>query len=222
MLALSLFSGGAEPYGFYYKLLTPEQYVELYDMYNRTRQALDAIGVKWTACCGTVLSAVRHGEQMAWDDDMDIAATSAGCKRIYDSAAILHRHGLRLDKTELAVSAGTLYKFRNVYNSKPWPFIDLFELVPSPRGYEITSDGKDYMTRAEFGDTIEVPWTFGGRIKVPKSYMGYLDRTYGPDWSTTAYLQRWCHRTETAVDCDNKTPFPANETHRKYRGTYNK
>ena len=100
-------------------------HAELYEVLGDVVRVLEENGLPYSAMCGTLLGAVRHGAIIPWDDDVDLVLPRASYDRfeeIYPSQCGL---GFVLDLSDTWVP-----RARKVGGDA---FVDLFVLDPLPR-----------------------------------------------------------------------------------------
>lgn len=101
-------------------------HAQLYAALGDAVRVLEANGLPYSAMCGTLLGAVRHGAIIPWDDDVDLVLP----RDSYDRFAELYPKqcgpGYMLDLTDTWVP--------RVRRGEGDAFVDLFVLDPLPEG----------------------------------------------------------------------------------------
>jgi len=97
-------------------MLRQEVRHDMVESFVKVTNVLEAAGVRWWVCCGTLLGAVRHGGLIPWDDDMDIAVDEASLKTIETIDWSVIQFRLR--------KGACLWKIQRD-DTIPFPFVDI-------------------------------------------------------------------------------------------------
>ncbi len=100
-------------------------HAELLEVLADTVRVLDANGLPYSAICGTLLGAVRHGGFIPWDDDVDLVLPRESYDRFETAYLSQHGPGFVLDLADTWVP--------RVRKAGGDAFVDLFILDPLPK-----------------------------------------------------------------------------------------
>jgi hypothetical protein len=176
-------------------LLDPSIKIEFYQTLQIVDRLFSDKGIKYWVTAGSLLGAIRHGEMIPWDDDIDIALFIHDLGAVISMRPELERQGLTLlincDYAKIFPTKGKKINHPDGgYYPHRYPFIDLFFMQRSGRRIVHASDrlkegfeqdwleGELVLTRKPFGPLF---------IPVPDSARAYLERMYGEDCWEWAY-----------------------------------
>ena len=188
--------------------LSSEERGEFYSLLMKVSEVLNHHHITFWGISGTLLGAVRHAGMVPWDDDIDIVILHKDQRKLRKITNSLKRAGL-----ELYVYQDYFYKiFSENGNSVidedgnvwPWkyPFIDLF-VVNNLDGHlcivshaypqiDLYREQEGYRGWFLYPEELQLPQVFLPfgplNLPVPHYAEAILDREYGVDWRTTAYL----------------------------------
>jgi len=145
---------------------------------------------------GTLLGHIRHGQIMAWDDDLDISIAQADMDKLVkylDNSRRLKITKCFWGRNKIAYYKIWHFNTANIAGySYGFPFIDVWN-------YEKTDDNIVY----NFGSKYPIQYVFptvnarfeGSMVSVPKDPLKYLDLKY-KDWREKIVVYRWNHQLE--------------------------
>ncbi|MCC5831775.1 MAG: LicD family protein [Chlamydiales bacterium] len=167
--------------------------------FYQTLKALDSLfdeaGIEYWVTAGTLLGAIRHGEMIPWDDDIDLALFIDDLGKVVSLRPELEKRGLCLlvkrdyakifpkEGKQIAHPDGDFYPHR-------YPFIDLFFMTREagkilPASMRLREGFKNDWLESE---TTFVRKPFGPlTVPVPTRAGEYLERRYGEDCWEWAY-----------------------------------
>lgn len=174
----------------------------MYQVAKDTHDALAHFNIPYEIISGTLLGAVRHGGLIPHDDDVDIEVMKTYLPRLKSHVfPLLKKLGYRVDK----VFFGYKISDKDAFPVKgyPWkfPFVDLF-LAEVKHGRTWFSETDEFNDKEYFEEMFLKPrrsYTFGPlQLLGPANPIPSLNRTFGPDWSSTWYKQ-YDHAHEKAI-----------------------
>ena len=184
----------------------------LLDIFNKISDKFD---IRYWAECGTVLGYKRHGGIIPWDDDVDIDVHPDDLSKLsgseikkefsqYGCALIPIYFGFRVCSISLS-NFGKQVKNNTTTNvNYNWPFLDVFATTFFDKtgsgvkdhiryknrdamgfwpGYYLTKEETE-LQQVEFG-----PKNMRVKIFIPSNVDGYLNRLYGDDHMSIAYME---------------------------------
>lgn len=186
---------------------TDGQTVEkLYAMFQTIDRLCLEKGVRYWAEGGTLLGTIRSKGIIKWDDDVDIGILKSDSKHIDAMKPDLEAMGLSLEKTWFGYKVYPTDGDKIEGFSWKYPALDIFVMVIDDGivKYEKFRTrlyfGKCWMTTSELFPLKRMQFgKYGGFINCPASPYNYLNRCYGPDWSTHAY-QQYDHSSEKHIE----------------------
>lgn len=140
------------------------------------RQAVEEINVPCFLLCGTLLGAMRDGELMEWDDDVDLGIWEHDRHKL-DAASMLGWEVVDYRKMGHDLIG---WEYRLTYDDTK---VDLFFLHQSDEGCWFNVGGRYHYhyPRIEGLTTVELG---GDSYNVPVNWEECLVANYGPDWKT--------------------------------------
>jgi phosphorylcholine metabolism protein LicD len=169
---------------------TNEQFETFYSLFERFDKMCTDNNIKYFIIAGSLLGAVRHGEMIPWDDDIDVGIFEEDLyilKNVDLKKYGLQSHGL--DKNNIGKIT-----FENQHASKKMQdiFIDIFVMENKNNKIQYTSQYALKTWPGEYFNEDELyPLKYYkfGRLKVsgPKKYKEYCKRAWGNNWDTPKF-----------------------------------
>jgi len=139
---------------------------------------------------GSLMGAVRYGNRMPWDDDIDIGILQEDLEKILslDYLSV----GLKIRKSEHGYKVYDASRNRSKMLEKTFPFIDIFVYRKDGDVYNLANDkARKTWPRESFPERMLFPLTtckYGGMdISCPATPIEFLDQAY-PGWDRIAYI----------------------------------
>lgn len=134
------------------------------------KQVLDAAGIDFLLSYGTLLGAVREGDFISHDEDIDLVVSSNQTPLLFSSLFTLREKGFEVCR----------YDRRGVISfMKDGEYIDIYIFKPLAEG--IVACGREVMPEQFLTETV--PFMFKeNTYSVPKDYVRYLEFFYGDSW----------------------------------------
>jgi phosphorylcholine metabolism protein LicD len=162
-----------------YPWLMPKSVKEnLYTGMGNVHTVLEKNNIPYFAICGTLLGAVRHGEIIPWDDDIDIGILEEDVDRF---------NSIDFGYESFPVGAGGCGKIFIDKNKKS--YIDVFPFRKVENKYEYIEVKARTMWPKEYfieGEIYPLKQYKLGNIVVngPNKFSQYCSRAWGKDWKT--------------------------------------
>lgn len=156
--------------------------LELKEIFTMFNKLIRKYRLSYCLDSGTLLGAVRHGNIIPWDDDIDVSMTK-------EDIAILRKHKPDLNKIGYTLTYNDkIYRFKKLpKKNEKVPYIDIFEVHEKDRKIEYANEKnkrvwEDYWFKPSEKYPLKV-YKFG-RLNVlgPNNPYPYLKRAYG-DWN---------------------------------------
>lgn len=180
----------------------PELTKKLYKIMQVVHDVLSKNNVPYFAIGGTLLGAIRDGEIIPWDDDLDIGILEKDLVKLNELAAEFNKRGVEFSRMDGETTPGsglhTFYKIAHkqstklVYGCKyPWLDIFVFAELPDDRivlhpngpgaGLKLTT--RFWLTQNELFP-LKLHKLGKIDIYIPNQPQAFLDRAY-KNWQTT-------------------------------------
>jgi lipopolysaccharide cholinephosphotransferase len=166
-------------------VMTPEERERFYALFNQVTTRLDDHGVLYWAASGTLLGAVRHGDVIPWDDDIDLAVVYNQENMIKVNAALdaLRALGYPCGNTESGIKI--LDKDTLAF---PWLDLLMVELGPDNRYRQCGDNAKVMWPQVNYNEEYILPLRklrFGPHsVSAPNQSEKILDEEFGNNWRT--------------------------------------
>jgi LicD family len=145
---------------------------------------------------GSLLGHIRHGQIIAWDDDVDLAIEKSHFERLLSS----------IQKTPLLEHSSCLWSTSNCVYHKFWladgepidnheylfPFVDIW-IFTMKDGQLVFNDGRVFQKK-HFYPLKEVEFEYS-KFKIPQHAVKCLNAQY-PGWKKEIQIYCWSHRME--------------------------
>ncbi|CAF0928619.1 unnamed protein product [Adineta ricciae] len=175
---------------------TSQEMVDIiYDTLDIVDKVLRNAKINYTIICGTMLGSYRHGGQIPWDDDGDIAIEMKDVERLVALKETFANEGYILD--EQPFFGYRVYDPRRtmirISDGVPIPFVDIFLICTNDNKYEVL-DGVLELFPGEalpygcFQRLVDVPF---GHLTLrgmnDEDAQRHLDENFGSDWNKIAW-----------------------------------
>jgi phosphorylcholine metabolism protein LicD len=179
---------------------------------------LDDNDIEYFADWGTLLGAVRHGEEIPWDDDYDIYMQEHNIDKLESLSNIVVDNNLfkmpdrKIKYVSLQkYSVGKINAFYYVFIESKFHFYQIFafdvnfkyisritDIFYTKRDTytKPNSDGLYPIIKMKFGET---------QINIMNNYIEYLNKIYGPNYLTEFYVGN--HKIASTFDGKNINKF---------------
>lgn len=195
---------------------------EIYRLLDDIQKVFDCVGVRQYACFGTLLGAVRHGDLIPWDDDVDIAYVDLDEDKLprvfselaerFNISCIVVREGL--------VGAPYYRLFRNSSEVIPfgqgrWPYVDVFKSNTFYNN-DVTKSFISPPGRGAFDSKSVLPLRkvrFGPiYVNTPRQPFAHLDSEFGKSQGPKGYMHTavgtsFHHRTQLPSLCSSMSKY---------------
>ena len=163
-------------------ILSQDDAFNLYKLLHRVVKILEINNIKYWACGGTFLGAIRCKGIIKWDDDLDL------CVLLEDKEKLMHI--IRNDKDLVFDDYSTIVnKIR--YKENKFPFVDIFfmvrEIETGKAVYKCALEKHRNLWKNEFYLERELfplkKTQFGAmQISIPNEYKRYFTSSFGKNW----------------------------------------
>lgn len=134
------------------------------------KRILDDAGITFLLSYGTLLGAVREGDFISHDEDIDLIVSCEQTPSLLSSLFVLRDNGFEVCR----------YDRRGVISfMKEGEYIDIYIFSPLEKG--ILACGREVMPEQFLTDVTTFSFK-GTSYNVPKEYIRYLEFFYGVDW----------------------------------------
>ncbi|UJR11056.1 hypothetical protein I4U23_015240 [Adineta vaga] len=175
---------------------TSQEMVDIiYDTLEIADKILRNAKINYTIICGTMLGSYRHGGQIPWDDDGDIAIEMKDVERLVALKETFADQGFTLD-------IQPMFGYRiwdprrtmiRTSDSVPIPFVDIFLIDTKDNRYEVLEGALDLFPGEPlpygcFQRLVDVPFghlTLRGMNN--DDIQRHLDENFGSDWNKVAW-----------------------------------
>ena len=157
-----------------------EQHAELRRMMYHVHHITNENNIPYVITAGTLLGAVRHGDIIPWDDDIDLAMHQLDTYKLIELLPIFAQHGIYLsgawnkailNEEDLTNNIDGLFKLRSMQLSST--FIDIFPLISVSNTDAQFEAGKPKLAYA--GKLFTKEWFYEDEFNNPKLYpLGYV------------------------------------------------
>eukprot|EP01135_Chromosphaera_perkinsii_P004313 Nk52_evm5s277 gene=Nk52_evmTU5s277 len=193
--------------------LTPERVEKMRWLLRTTARLFEKGGIEYLLDAGTLLGAVRFGDFLRWDDDIDILVHRDHLQLIEAMAIDLEKERVRLSTTRWGWRIHDVdgEDFPSDHEGDPrdtkWPFLDIFEyhFARDVTGAEVVVQGFGESSRTEtYPITTIYPIRRGGgkigedQFDIPNRPDEYLDQQI-PSWREGAYTHGYDHVHEKKI-----------------------
>ncbi len=181
----------------------------LYEFISKTHDILTKLEVPYFIFAGTLLGAVRHGEIIPWDDDIDIAVMEDFETKIWENRDMFFNAQLNITKYKFGYKVFALDSEIDQRWNHGYPFLDIFimsEYTDENQVAKIHYKNKDY--RLEFpNETFNKhdvfplkPYSLNGISLVgPNKGEALLNKFYTDNWRTCYRTHDLCHVNKTKI-----------------------
>ena len=170
---------------------TKEQFEKFYSLFEKFDKMCKHHNIQYFIIAGSLLGAVRHGEMIPWDDDIDVGIFEKDLeilKNIDFKQYGLQPHGLNKNN----IGKITFENHKEFCEKMKDIFIDIFVMENKNNKiqyiceYALNTWPNEYFNEHEL---YPLKYYKFGRIKVlgPNKYKSYCNRAWGANWDTPKF-----------------------------------
>ena len=156
---------------------------KLHKDFKVVKTILEKYGIKWFAIQGTCLGAVREGDFIEWDDDVDLAGfmTKEQEAQIRED---LRKEGFKVEDDYCIELPKGCTKVEGYIRAIRYTLVDLFRILEDNEGYFVNDIGKCYFRKGTVEWALKKLKLGEEDCYVPNPPENHLISLFGEDWKT--------------------------------------